>query len=185
MSSQNSTAELLRNQLQQAHEFLDGAVADVTDEQAHWRPAGLANPLGATYAHLLCGEDAFIATLAGRPALFSDGWAGRVGVSELPPLAEPGSVRFLDPSWHDWGRRVRVDLQALRRYGQAVRHATDDYLATASDGDLDQPMDLSAAGLGERSLAWVLSAGVVGHVLSHWGEIVCLKGLQGGRGFPV
>lgn len=180
-----SDAQLLRDQLRQAHEFLDSAAADVTEDQAHWQPAGLANPLGATYAHVLFGEDAFIAALGGRTPLFADGWQGRTGVSEAPPLSEPGSILPLQQHWHGWGQQVRVELPVLRNYGRAVYQSADDYLAALSAGDLERPIDLSAAGLGERSLAWVLSAGLVGHVLSHWGEIVCLKGLQGSRGFPI
>ena len=180
-----STIRLLRDQLRQAHGFLERAVVDVTSEQAHWRPEGLANPLGATYAHLLVGEDAFIAGLRGEPALFADGWADRVGVSELPPLGQPGDVLPLQREWHAWGRRVRVDLPTLRAYGGAVHGTADQYLAGLSDDELSRPLDLTAAGFGEQTFAWLLSAGLVGHVLSHWGEIVCLKGMQGGHGFPV
>jgi hypothetical protein len=180
-----STVQMTRDQLRQAHQFLDGAVADVTEEQAHWQPAGMANPLGATYAHVLHGEDAFIARLGGQQPLFLTGWAGRMGVSEPPPLAEPGAFAPLAQDWHDWGRRVRVDLPALRNYGLAVQQRTDEYLAALPDEALAQPIDLSAYGFGEQTMGWVVSAGVIGHVLSHWGEIVCLKGLQGSRGFPV
>jgi hypothetical protein len=180
-----SAAKLLRDQHRNAHQFLESATADVTEEQAHWQPAGLANPLGATYAHLLFGEDAFVAGLSGRTPLFADGWKGRTGVSELPPLAEPGSIAALQQHWHEWGRNLRIELPALRSYAQAVLGASDEYLASLSDADLDQVIDLSAFGFGERPLAWILSEGLVGHVRAHWGEIVCLKGLQGSQGFPV
>jgi hypothetical protein len=180
-----STARMLRDQLRQAHQFLDGAVADITADQSQWQPAGLANPLGATYAHVLFGEDAFVAMLGRTPPLFTDGWVGRTGVTPLPPLSPPDSVLPLDQNWHEWGRQVRVDLPALRTYGQAVQQAADAYLASLSDHDLDEQIDLSAAGFGSQPMAWLLSSGLVAHVLSHWGEIVCLKGLQGDRGFPV
>ena len=180
-----STSRMLRDQLRQAHQFLDSAVADITADQLQWQPAGMANPLGATYAHVLFGEDAFVAMLGGTPALFADGWVGRTGVTPLPPLSPPGSFVPLDQNWHEWGRQVRVDLPALRTYGQAVQQVADDYLASLSDRDLDEQIDLSAAGFGIQPLAWLLSSGLVAHVLSHWGEIVCLKGLQGERGFPV
>lgn len=180
-----SASQLLRDQLRQAHEFLEGAVADVNGDQIHWHPAGQANPLGATYAHILFGEDAFVAGLRGRTPLFADSWNGRTGVSEFPPLAEPGTVPPLNSDWHDWARRVQIDLPALRHYGQAVAGEADGYLASLRDDDLHQTVDLSEAGFGTRPMAWILSNGLVGHVLAHWGEIVCLKGLQGGRGFPV
>jgi hypothetical protein len=40
-----------------AAELLEMTMADVTAEQACWRPPGIANPLGATYAHALCDLD--------------------------------------------------------------------------------------------------------------------------------
>ena len=180
-----SAIPLLREQLGQAHAFLQVAMDDVTAEQAHWQPPGVANPIGATYAHVLLGEDAFIAMLSGRQPLGADERARQAGLSELPPLAAAGSILPLSPDWHAWGRRVRVDLMALRSYGEAVQQASDDYLAGLKDEDLDAPIDLSAVGFGERSLGWLLSGGLIGHLLSHWGEIVCLKGLQGSKGFPV
>ena len=179
------TTQLLREQLHQAHAFLTSAVANVTEAQAHWIPEGLANPIGATYAHVLCGEDAFVANLGRRQPLFAGEWAGRAGVSEAPPLAAAGSPFPLAPEWFDWGRHVRVDLPALRHYDLAVQQATDSYLAQLRDDDLTATLDLSEVGIGQPTLAWVLSAGLVGHALAHWGEILCLKGLQGERGFPV
>lgn len=176
---------LLRDQLRQAHAFLDSAVADVTNDQAHWTPPGLANPLGATYAHILFGEDALVSALSLRQPLFAEKWAGRTGVSEMPPLADPGSALPLGTEWFDWGRRLSVDLPVLRSYGQAVWQASDDYLASLRENDLATTFDFSSAGFGNPSLTWVLSAGLIGHVFAHWGEIVCLKGLQGQRGFPV
>ena len=42
------------------HEVLEGTMADVTPEQAHWVPPGKAEPIGATYAHILMAEDYFV-----------------------------------------------------------------------------------------------------------------------------
>ena len=170
---------LLRQQLKQAQEFLKMTLNDVTPEQAHWAPPGTANPLGATYAHLTIGEDAFVNGMLKRSAPLAAGsWASKVGVSEPPPPPFPPKP------WDEWGRRVQVDLGALSQYGQAVFAATDDYLASLVDADLSAPIDLSAVGLGQQTLAWVISNGVLGHRLSHWGEVSCLKGLQGAKGFP-
>ncbi len=170
---------LLREQLKQAHEFLEGTMADVTVDQARWAPPGKANPLGATYAHLVLGEDGFVnGMLKGSAPLAATTWVGKVGISEPPPPPFPPKP------WDEWGRRVRVDLGPLRQYGQAVFAATDEYLASLSDGDLARTIDLSAIGLGQQTVAWVISNGVLGHRLSHWGEIACLKGLQGAKGFP-
>jgi hypothetical protein len=53
----NSSIELLRAQFKAAHDVLAGTMEGVTADQAHWSPPGLANPLGATYAHVLTSED--------------------------------------------------------------------------------------------------------------------------------
>lgn len=169
--------DFVRDQLRQAHEFLEMTMSDVTPEQAAAAPGGKANPLGAAYAHLVTGEDAFVhGFLQGGAPLFAGEWAARTGLSEPPPP---------DTEWQAWGARVRVDLPAVREYARAVYAASDAYLAGLKDADLERKLDLSAVGLGEQTLGWVLGAGVVGHVQAHWGEICCLKGIQGGQGFPV
>ncbi len=167
---------LLREQCQAAHGFLEETMKDVTPEQAHWLPTGKANPLGATYAHLVMGEDWFVnSLLKGGAPLAATSWAGKAGISEPPPM---------DASWDQWGRRVRVDLNALRQYAQAVYAATDEFLASLTDAALQRPIDLSAFGLGQQTLGWALSNGVAGHAHNHCGEIACLKGLQGMQGYP-
>ncbi|HMA33584.1 MAG TPA: DinB family protein [Chloroflexia bacterium] len=171
---------LLRQQLQTAHEFMEGTMADVTPEQAHWPPPGVANPLGATYLHAVAAEDGIIHGMLQHTApLLATSWAGRTGASE--PMPVPG------PDWEQygpWARRVRVDLAATRAYAQAVYAASDAYLASLTAEALDQPLDLSGVGMGTTDRGWVLSNLVVGHVHDLMGEISCLKGLQGARGYP-
>jgi hypothetical protein len=54
-------------------------------------PTATANPLGATYVHMLTSEDGVInATLKGSPPLRVINWAGQVGAIELLPTSEPG-----------------------------------------------------------------------------------------------
>ena len=168
---------LLREQLQSAHWLLEETMKDVTPEQAHWSPPSIANPLGATYAHLVMGEDFIInGMLKGSAPLAATSWAGKVGVSEPPPQ---------DMAWDQWARRVRIDLAALQQYAQAVYAGSDQYLASLTDDALSRPIDLSAFGLGQQTLAWVLNNGVIGHARDHCGEVSCLKGLQGARGYPL
>jgi hypothetical protein len=183
MSNQeNKAVSLLRAQYQNAHEVLEGTLQDVTSEQAHWSPPGTANPLGATYAHIVISEDGVInGMLKGSGPLSVSTWAGKIGVSELPPMPGP-EVGGL-PSWSEWARRVKVDQAALRSYAQAVYAATDEYLASLTDDDLNRSLDLSGLGVGQQTLGWLLTL-MLSNVNWHTGEIACLKGLQGARGYP-
>lgn len=175
MSTANSAAALLRGQYKSAHDILEATVQDVTSEMAHWSPPGIANPLGATYAHVAAGEDFILhGMVRGAAPLIASTWAGKAGLSELPPAGG---------AWSDWGRAVQVDLDQLRPYAQAVYAETDSYLASLNDADLERTIDLSAMGLGQQSLGWLLSL-MLNNITWHTGEIACLKGLQGKKGYP-
>jgi hypothetical protein len=97
------------------------------------------------------------------------------------PMPMPG------PDWEKygpWARSVRVDLPTLREYAQAVSAASGAYMATLTQEDLDKQVDLSGAGMGQVNIGWILSNLVIGHIHDLMGEISCLKGLQGARGYP-
>jgi len=180
---ERNVISLLREQLKGLHEILEGTVADVTEEQAHWIPPGMALPIGATYAHVVTSEDGVVnGMFRGGDPLFASAWAGKTGLSELPPAQDPKKPGF--PDWSGWGRTVKVDLPALRTYAQAVYAATDDFLASLRGKDLDRPVDLSALGLGKSTLIFLINAGILGNGFTHCGEIACLKGLQGKKGYP-
>jgi hypothetical protein len=171
---------LLRKQFRDGHGWLEGTMQDVTPEQAHWTPPGKANPLGATYAHILLGEDAMINSMVkGGAPLFATTWAGKTGLSEMPPPPSDGEP------WDAWARRVRIDLPAMRQYAQAVYAASDECLASLTPEALTRIVDLSAFHLGPENVGNFLGSITAAHVRDHCGEISCLKGLQGTRGFPV
>jgi hypothetical protein len=170
-----AVVDLLRAQFKGAHDVLEATMQDVTATMAHWSPPGVANPLGATYGHVVAAEDAILNGMAeGAAPLIASSWAGKTGLSEMPPLGG---------SWSEWGRRVQVDLPTTRAYGQAVYADTDAYLASLTDADLGRTVDLSAMGLGQQGLGWLLSL-MINNVTWHTGEISCLKGLQGAKGYP-
>ena len=170
---------LLREYVQEARGFFEGTIQDVTPEQAHWSPPGQANPVGANIAHVVFSEDMVInGLLQGGAPLAASSWAGKTGVSEPPPDGAASAV------WGEWAHKVKVDLPALRQYAQAVHAATDKYLASLSDGALGRTLDLSAMGLGQQTVRWMLNAVLIGNVNMHCGEIACLKGLQGAKGYP-
>lgn len=169
---------LLRQLFREFHQLLEGTVADVTPDQAQSVPPGTANPVGATYAHVVLWEDMGLhGLLQGRPPIYAGPWSGRTGLSKLPPLDRPGD-------WEDWGRRVIVDLPALRGYAEAVYEATDEYLATMPAAELERKIDLTAMGFGRPTAAWVIG-NMLQNVALHCGEIAALKGLRGLPGYPI
>jgi hypothetical protein len=115
--------------------------------------------------------------LRGRELLATTAWAGRTGVSEMPPLGPGGDLRA-------WSRHSKVDLPALQRYGQAVYAATDEYVASMRPENLARPLDLTALGLGHRPALFLLTVLLLNSAM-HCGEISCLKGLQGLGGYPI
>ena len=156
------------------HDFLEGTVADVTADQAHWSPPGSARPIGAQYAHVLFTEDGIVGgMLRGAAPLMATRFAGKTGASEPPPQGF---------NWGEWASSVKVDLPSLREYGNAVYAATDEYLATVSEADLAREVDMGPNG--KYTVGALLNI-VMGNAAWHTGEIACLKGLQGGKGYPV
>ena len=180
-ASEKMKIELFIECLQAAHGLLESTMKNVTPEEAHWAPPGIANPIAANYAHVVIGEDGAIqGMLKGGAPLFVSTWAGRTGVSELPPMVNPEAPGF--PDWGKWARKVKIDLVALRKYAEAVYAATVEYLSSLTDDDLNRPIDLSALGLGKSTVGFLLINGLLGNTFSHSGEISCLKGLQGKQG---
>lgn len=169
---------VLRDLMQGAHEFLEGTMADVTTAQAHWLPAGKVSTIGTNYLHVLASEDMTIQGMfQGGAPLYASTWAGKIGASEPPPFG-PG---------HDnrsWGEHARLDLDAARQYAQAVYAATNAYLASLKPDDLERPFDLSQFGLGQQPMLFLLRA-LIANASMHCGEISCLKGLQGAKGYPL
>lgn len=164
----------VRLDLQWGHELIEQMMADVTPEQLTWAPPGTANPLGATYAHAVCGEDGVVQqVLRGQPMLFDSSWKGRTGISE--------------PRFHsefEWARGVTLDLPTTREYAQAVYRNTDDYLAGLEPSELDRELDLTGQGMGVQTIGWAISVFLASHMHNMIGEISVLRGLQGQQGYP-
>ncbi|MBI2912506.1 MAG: DinB family protein [Chloroflexi bacterium] len=166
---------LLRQQIQTAHEVMEGTMADLTPQQAAYDPSGSAIAAGALYAHSILGEDYFInAVIRGGQPLMMTSFAGKSGISEPPPMG---------PGMDEWAKRVKLDLPALRQYAAAVYQSTEQYLASLQPEDLTRQIQMDED-FGKQSLAWVLSMVAVVHPSNHCGEISCLKGLQGAKGYP-
>jgi hypothetical protein len=167
-------AELLRELFGVSHEWLEGTVADLTAEQAAWQPPGNAVPAGAHYVHHLLSEDFFVNHLfRGQAPLMASTFAGTAGFSEPMPMGP----------WADWARRVTVDLPAVRTYAQAVYASTDAYLSGLTVAEMDREVDMSAMGMGMVKVSYLIDQ-ILTNAAAHCGEISCIKGLQGQKGYP-
>jgi hypothetical protein len=160
----------LREQMQALHGTLEQAIGDCPAEVlAKKLPGSTINSIGAVYAHTIFSEDGILNGLVrgGKPVYYAGGWAEKVGLDMPKGEMEP-----------DWA--VTLDLGLFRQYAAAVHQATDEYLATVSDDELDRVVDPGfAPPMPVRSfianiLAW--------HAATHQGEISALKGVQGYNG---
>jgi hypothetical protein len=166
---------LLSQQVRSAHEVFEGTVADLTAEQAKWDPAGKAIAAGPLYVHVSAAEDLFLNMMTGRQPLAMGAYAGKTGISEPYPV---------QGGYDEWAKRVKIDLPQLREYVQAVFKNTEDYVAGLNAEALDKELDLTSAGFGKMSLGAFITMTSVIHPSNHVGEISCLKGLQGAKGYP-
>ncbi len=169
-----TTTAILRSYFKFAHDWFEGTLQGVTSEVAHWHAGGNTQPIGANYVHVLVTEDFMInAIIQGTTPLMASSFAGKAGFSEPPPMGNRD----------EWARRVQVDLAGAHVYAQAVYAATDAYLASAPDADLERSLDLSNLGFGTQPVSFVLNLLLL-NVHNHCGEISCMKGLKGLQGYP-
>lgn len=168
------SVSLLHEQLKIAHGIVDGTVADLTPDQLEWTPGGKANRVAGLLMHLISGEDVFLGMLTGRQPLAMGEYSGKTGASEPHPMGNYG----------EWAARVTVELPQALDYMRATFKSTEDYVATLKPEDLDREIDLTSRGMGKMTLGGFISMVSVIHVSNHIGEISCMKGQQGGRGYP-
>src|SRR2546421_743970 len=124
---------LLREQSKWSHDEFGMTTGDVNAEVAHRAPQGNAGTVGSSMAHAIFAEDSIIqGMLQGKAPLAMTMFAGRTGISEPNMYNKP-----------EWVKAVRVDLGQFREYEQAVAQATDQYIASLKESDLDREIDLS------------------------------------------
>ena len=152
-------------------------MADVTDEIANRPAPGRANPIGASYMHVVLGEDR---NLNGRirqvPLLATSSFAGRPGVDKLPP--PPGT------DLGEWYHTVTVELAPARQYARAVFEASEEFVGSLTEQDLARTIDMSFTGLGILPLALWVDVFLTAHCNNLAGEISALKGVFGLKGYP-
>ncbi len=167
--------DLLRLQFENAHETLEATMQDVTSDVAHIRELGKALPVGAAYAHAVCSEDIILSKfILQREPILKD--ASSIGLSELMPDFSNWDKHAM------WAQNVTVDLEKFRAYAKEVYAATDSYISTLKDEDLDSEIDMGQ--FGKNKLGFALSSMFLLHIANLTGEISAAKGLQGLKGYP-
>ncbi|MSQ32347.1 MAG: DinB family protein [Dehalococcoidia bacterium] len=146
-------------------------VSDLTQEQAHWRPPGVANPIIGVLVHAIGFVDTIInKTAQGKPTIWETGnWA-----EKIPGLA-PGRQDL------EKARAAKTDVAVVKQYVDQVLAEADRYLGTITSADLDR--QVPGFGGNMVPLANQLSSALVVHFAEHMGEMSGLKGSAGGKGY--
>jgi len=171
--------QLIKDQIKSSREGFEGTIGDITKDQLYKTPGGVALPLGAVYAHLIFSEDLAVQKfLQQKNALSESSWKERTGVDK--PMES-----WTDPAWSakntEWAKTITIDLAQLGEYKKAVYEATDHYVNSLKDEDLEKEVDLGA--WGKMSTASFLTGFIIGHSYNISGEASVLKGLQGAKGY--
>jgi hypothetical protein len=162
--------------LANAFGILEQVTADLTQEQADWLPPGIANPIGATYWHLISSVDHIVHKwcMDQEPLSEKAGWQEKVLTSSIPEPDHGGD-------WLAYMQSIRVNLPALGEYAKAVAEATQAWLGSLAPEDLEHSLETPT---GEQKLGELVQTFVIWHINAHCGEIAALKGCQGAKGYP-
>jgi hypothetical protein len=170
--------QILLKSLKDAHMYMEQTMDGVTDDVAAFMPAGKANPIAGTYAHMVFSEDFFLHFfLKKEKPLFETSWKDKTGISELQP------TEWVE-AYPKWLKTVKVDVKKAGEYAKAVFKDTENYLESLDDTDLEKEIDMSMFHMGSRPAGDMISMMIIGHIWSIMGEISVLKGIQGLKGYP-
>ena len=157
--------------IQRSLEFTHAALIDArngTDEQLHFVPEQGSHSIAWCLWHTSRVEDLIISRVNGQPQVWSEEWAERTGL----PVDGFGTEMADEDA-----RGVRVaDIKALSDYQDAVFGRTAEFLANATDEDLEREIP---ARNGTESVGEAISLHMMGHFNGHRGEINTLRGMQG------
>ena len=157
--------------IQHSLEFTHGALIDArngSDEQLHFVPEQGSHSIAWCLWHTARVEDLIISRVSGGAQIWSEEWAGRSGL----PFEGFGTGMSDEDA-----REVHVaDIKALGGYQDAVFERTAEFLANATDEDLEREIP---ARNGTESVGEAISLHMMGHFNGHRGEINTLRGMQG------
>jgi hypothetical protein len=178
MNKNTIAVKLILADLTNAHKYFEQTMEGVTNEVAHFKPAGTANPIAGVYAHLIFSEDFFLHTfLKKTQPLFDSTWKDKTGISSLQPTEWV-------TEYPKWLKEVKITIPQVYEYAKAVFTETEKYIESLDDNDLEELVDMSMFGMGSRTRGDMIHMMILGHVWSIMGEISVLKGIQGLKGYP-
>jgi DinB family protein len=168
----------------------------LSDEQMRVRPREDLNSLAWLLWHIARAEDVFLnPVLTGRPQVFDDAWAKRLGVSR-----RDFGIGMSSPEVTEVTRQI--DVGALREYRDAVGHATrdivgaftpEDWTGVATAEAVQRAADQGAFGarteaavkaLTGRPRKALLSGIAIFHASGHMGEAATVR-TAGGFGSGI
>lgn len=181
-----NVGDALRKNLEFWHWYPTLLCEGLTEEQLHWQPENHPNHIMFTLWHAYRSEDEIVhRLLIGQPSVFvSERWAERL------PVTEPGNPPFGTGLTRDQIARIRLRLDDLLEYAEAVRGAVQKYADGLDGGEAthEVPLPFFQAVypmLDKVSRAEVLSFFCIGHTAEHLGEVQYIKGLMGMTGAPL
>jgi hypothetical protein len=181
-----SVGDGLRKNLEFWHWYPRLLCEGLTEEELHWQPESHPNHMMFAMWHAYRSEDEIIhGLLMQKPGVFSrEGWAERL------PVAEPGKPPFGTGLNREQIAAVRLRLDDLLDYAEAVRASGQSYADSLSEdeGTKQVPLPFFAPVypmLDKMSRAEVLSFFCIGHTAEHLGEVQYIKGLLGLTGAPL
>ena len=171
------TMDYFRSAVQDMHKNYFEAIDGLTDEQFHFRPLDAGNHIAFILWHNVRTEDTVLNFFLQKktPVWNAEEWDKKL---EMDPQAQGTGMSAEESA----AVRIR-DIGIFKEYMESTFKATQAFLETVKDDDLEEVHDLPL--LGQRSLYQVIGGTVLHHGANHIGEIYYIKGLQGLKGSPV
>ncbi len=170
-------AQLAKGVLDRNETILFKALEGLTAEDLRLQPEPDSNPIGWLMWHLSRVQDNHVSAMAGKQHVWiTEGWNARFNRQDQPP-ADRGRGHTSEQV-----REFRApDVETLVGYYKAVRAATNAFLDSLSDADLDRPVP-TVEGNDTVPLRTRLEMFLVDG-LQHSGQIAYLRGLLKGKGW--
>lgn len=158
----------------------------LSEEQLHWQPDNHSNHITFAIWHAYRSEDDLVhGLLAKTPSVFKGGdWQERLNV------AETGYSPFGNGLNREQIANVRLPLEDLLDYAEAVGHAVQEYADGLSDEQGTEEIALpffeaTYPMLKTMTREETINFFSIGHTAEHLGEVQYIKGLMGLTGAPL